>query len=303
MTAEERLSLSGFLAAGCVVLIWSSWLVVSRAGAQSPLTPFDMAALRYGISALVAIPFVLVLKPWRQQSWPRLIIISILLGPLYILMVFGGFTYAPAAHGGIFMNGLLPVMTMLIAGFWLGERPGRRQLGGAGLIIAAAAVLAWLASGLDIATSWRGDLLFVASALSFGGYMVVGRHWGVTAAQLLLASALINGIVYVPIWYFWLPSGMAETSLPQLLLQSAYQGLVPNMLGLLLVNFALSRIGATATSAMMAAVPGMGSLLGVIILGENLGTTGWIALAVLTCGIILTTISPKPHSPKPESRP
>ena len=103
---------SGYFSAYTVVFIWSFWLIVSRTGANSELTIYDLAAMRYGISALVSLPFILYFKPWKQLSIYKTISLSLVLGPCYILTVFSGFLYAPAAHGGIFMNGLMPLFAL-----------------------------------------------------------------------------------------------------------------------------------------------------------------------------------------------
>ena len=58
----------GSVAACLVICIWSTWLVVSRVGAQSDLSIFDLAALRYGVSALVTIPIVVYYKPWKNLN-------------------------------------------------------------------------------------------------------------------------------------------------------------------------------------------------------------------------------------------
>ena len=58
----------GSLAACLVICIWSTWLVVSRVGAQSDLSIFDLAALRYGVSALVTFPVVLYYRPWEKLN-------------------------------------------------------------------------------------------------------------------------------------------------------------------------------------------------------------------------------------------
>ena len=39
-----------------LVFIWSGWLVATRAGALSALTIFDIAALRFGIGGILALP-------------------------------------------------------------------------------------------------------------------------------------------------------------------------------------------------------------------------------------------------------
>ena len=118
----------GIFSAFCVLIIWSSWLVISRAGALTSLTAFDLAAIRYGVSGLVALPIVLYFKPWREMSLGRIVTVAFLLGPIYVFFIFQGFEYAPASHGGIFMNGLLPIFTFMIAWIWLSEQPTVRQI-------------------------------------------------------------------------------------------------------------------------------------------------------------------------------
>ena len=49
---------SGFSAAAVVVVLWSGFNIVSRLGGRSALTPFDLAALRYGISFGMLAPYV-----------------------------------------------------------------------------------------------------------------------------------------------------------------------------------------------------------------------------------------------------
>ena len=88
---------TGYIAAGLVVVVWSFWLVISRLGATSTLTIYDLAAMRYGVSGLISLPLVVWFKPWRGMGWYRVGLLSFILSPVYILMVFAGFLFAPVA--------------------------------------------------------------------------------------------------------------------------------------------------------------------------------------------------------------
>jgi len=280
----------GFVAATIVLFIWSSWLVVSRAGALSPLTVFDLAAIRYGVSALFVLPIVLWLKPWRGMSLKRMTIITTLLGPIYILLVFGGFKYAPAAHGGIYMNGALPVITLLLSWAWLSERASKRQIVGSAVVVLGVVLVVADTAQIELGDAWLGDLMFLSAAVFFAGYMVASRVWGITIPQLLLCSSVLNAVIFVPIWALFLPTELPRVETADLLLQLLYQGVVPNLIGLLLVTYAVRTIGAPATSAFMAAVPGLGAVLSLVFLDERLGTLGWFALALLTAGIVMMAL-------------
>ena len=99
----------------------------------------------------------------------------------------------------------------------------------------------------------------------------------------------MSGFIYIPIWYLFLPSALAETSSSQILLQGAYQ-VLPNLVGLNLLALAVRNVGTPVTAAIMSAVPSLGAILGLIFLGETLGTTTWVGIFVLSLGILLTTI-------------
>ena len=273
-----------------MVFIWALWLVVSRAGAQSTLNAYDLTAIRYGISAVASLPIVLYYKPWRSMSLQRIAGLSLLLGPLYILCVYFAFDYAPAAHGGVYMNGAMPAITLFLSFLFLQQKSTSIQLFGVGLIFSGTLLTAADVSGLSIPGAWRGDLLFIVAAVFFSGYLVVARAWSVTPTQVMLCGSLINAIIFVPIWYWWLPSGLAQADRAQLALQIFYQGLIPGLLGLVLVAVATKNIGPAATSAFIAAVPGLGAVLGAIFLNEVPGTLGWLSLVVLTVGILMVSL-------------
>lgn len=281
----------GVLAAITVSLIWATWLVASRSGAQSSLTVYDLAAFRYGISSIFALPIVLYFKPWKTMSFKQMAVVTVLLSPLYILLVFGGFIYAPAAHGGIFMNGALPAMTLLIGWYFLSEKITLWHVCGVALIIVGAVLAVADTAQLALVDSWRGDLLFLAAGIFFSGYLVAGRLWHVTTTQVLLCSSIFNALLYVPVWYLFLPSGIASATNAQLMLQVLYQGLIPGLVGLLLVATAARNIGSATTAAIMASVPALGTVLSIIYLGELPGLLGWISLLVLTPGILIVALS------------
>ena len=281
---------SGYLACTMVVCIWAFWLIVSRIGATSTLTIYDLAALRYGISALVALPFVIYFKAWKNLPFQRIVILTFLLGPLYILTVFSGFIFAPAAHGGVFMNGPVPIMTLILGAILLNTAIEYRKFAGAALIIVSSAVLGFGASGFMLAQSWLGDLCFIFGGLCFAVFVTLSRLWNIKTLDIFFCGSVVNAVIYVPVWYFFLPSGFATTEISLVVLQSIYQGLLPNLVGLVFIAHASKTAGADVTAAFMAIVPGFGALLGVILLSEQMPLTSWGAIVGLTAGLLLMAL-------------
>ncbi|MEO9652739.1 MAG: DMT family transporter [Roseobacter sp.] len=279
---------TGYAAAWCIVFVWSFWLIVSRVANQSGLTIYDMAAMRYGLAALVAFPLCLYYKPWRGLSLLKIAVLSFILGPVYILFVFSGFLYAPAAHGGIFMNGILPLISILFAIFWMRKIPNFVQVLGAAFVLGSAIILAWDANASGGQDAWIGDILFIIGALFFSTYIILSERWQLGAMQIIFCGTIINAFLYLPVWFLWLPSGLADARIGPLLLQAVYQGFVPNLFGLLFIAHASRTIGNGNTSFILAAVPGGGAILGALILGETLTLISIVALVVLTIGLLLS---------------
>ncbi len=49
----------GALYGVAAVSIWAGWIVVARLGLRTSLTPWDIAALRFGVAGLLLLPYVL----------------------------------------------------------------------------------------------------------------------------------------------------------------------------------------------------------------------------------------------------
>jgi drug/metabolite transporter (DMT)-like permease len=282
----------GITAATIIVFIWSGWLIVTKVGAESTLTIFDIAALRFGLSGLVSLPIVIYYKPWRGMPIHRIAVMAVLAGVPYVLLSYAAFTFAPAAYGGVFMNGVLPAMTLALGWFWLKERPRWSQVGGAALIIAGAVLAATEAINGSVPGAWIGALLFLTAASWFSVYLILNRLWQVTPAQVLLVLSVLSGLIYVPIWYLFLPSNLAEAAPSQVLLQGAYQ-MLPNLVGLNLLTLAVRNVGASVSAAIMSGVPSLGAILGLVLLDESLGTMTWAGILVLSLGILMTAIRPR----------
>jgi drug/metabolite transporter (DMT)-like permease len=137
-------------------------------------------------------------------------------------------------------------------------------------------------------------------AAFFASYLVLSQRWQIKTMQVLLCGAVINGLFFIPIWALFLPSGMAQAALDILLLQMIYQGLVPNLLGLILIAHAARTIGAEVTSGWLAAVPAVATVLGVGFLNETLSLLSWLGLAVLTVGLCVVAFGSKPPSAMPD---
>ncbi len=278
----------GYACAFAVLFVWTGFLLSSRLSTKQALTPWDVAALRYAGAFLAAVPLAAVLGLPRL---PPLRVLA-LVGTAafgFPIFAFHGFTLAPAAHGGVMLPGTLPFLMAALGVAFLGETWTRRR----------AASLAVVALGIGLLASdtlgahpgaWRGDLLFLAGSCCWAIYTLLIRLWGIGAMQTTLTIALWAAPIYLPVWWFLLPSSIGTASAGVALYQLVYQGMFATILAGLLFTKAVTAIGAPTTTTITALVPGMAALAAWPLLGEPLGLLGFLGVGLVSSGMILTVM-------------
>jgi drug/metabolite transporter (DMT)-like permease len=209
-------------------------------------------------------------------------------GVPYALLAYFGFSYAPAAHGGVFMNGCLPIFTTLFGWLWLGQKGRFSQIVGLGIILIGVTLVGFegfVASGGGM--TWLGDVLFLGAIALLAVFMVANQVWTITPGQILFAVTIVSAVFYIPVWLLWLDSNLTVAPKSEILLQGAYQGLVPSLLGISCLNVAIRHIGPRATSVFLSAVPVVVALAAIPILQEMPGLPAWIGMVIVTIGILL----------------
>jgi len=280
------------VACGLVVpFIWGGWIVASRFGVLNALTPFDVAALRVGVAAIIVFPLFAMRGFAGLPLWKGAVV-SFGVGAPFALTSFGGMSLAPVIHAGVLTNGSMPIFAAILGYLWLREHPSRPQLLGLLLIVAGAGMLGGDSFSIDApAQQWLGDMLLVGAGLCFAIYMTVLRRWNVTFVQAVIAIPIISSAVYIPIWVLFLPSGLLNfAAFPpwqEVALQAVYQGVVASFIVVMLITRATQSIRATTMAVFLAGAPALAVLLGVALLDEVPSAIAWAGLVVSTIGMIL----------------
>ncbi len=279
--------LTGWLAAFGVVIIWSGWVVVSRLGVVQTLTIYDMMFLRFLVAGIAVAPFLW--RHWpRHMRWWQIGLISCGQGAPYLVFAFGGLQFAPASHAGIMMNGTLPVFAAVLGWLWLKDRPDRWRVAGMAVILMGCGLIGWDRESVGVGPdAWIGHLMFMAAALFVAANLIGTKAWQLTAMQAMVSIPTVNLLWFGPLYLAFLPKALAETPWPEIILQGAFQGLGPSVLGVLFFTTAIRSIGTSPTAAMMAMVPGMAALIAIPVLDEWPSALAWTGLVITTGGILL----------------
>ena len=275
----------GLLAALGMVALWTGFVVFGRLGIVGGMTPYDIVALRFIVAGALTLPVCIA---W----WPRHLPLKIqamaaICGPgaVYSILAFSGLAQTSAAHAGVFSNGSLPIAVMLLSLAVLGAVPGRAQLVSTAVILIGSLLVGWhgiTAGGADVAA---GIAFFVAGSVVLSMYMVAVRVWQISPYQALAMVNIPNALVFLPLWYFALPSGMAETGITVLLAHALFQGIGPGFCALMLFTVANYHLGAGPTAAISAAVPALAALMAIPVLGEIPSPLEWIGIVIVCAGL------------------
>ena len=285
----------GLLAALVVVICWSGFNIVSRFGAKGIFTPFDLAALRFGISGLLTLPFFI--KWVSPQDWPKYMVLSLFGGLGYGLCVYSGFSFAPSAHAGVFVNGGIPFWTVILVGILAGFKLSHHTL--IALLISTAGLILIAFDSLvnhQMAGQWRGDLLFLTAALCWAIFGVLIRRWQIKPLYGICGIATFAMLCYLPVYALWLPKSLWMASWEDLTLQAVYQGVIAALLAAGMFSYATHKIGACEASMMLALVPAFSALGGYLILGEELSWVVIFGIVVVSFGALLGAIPTNPVS-------
>jgi len=293
---HAREQLDGYLAAAATLLIWTSFVLVSRLGGKSVLTPYDVFALRLITASLILLPLsasLLRSGEWRDR---RLWALALVGGLLYGVLVYGGFKFAPAAHGGILLSGMQPFLITAVVWLIVGTRPSRlRAIGLAGIAIGVVCAAEPYFSHLST-EMLLGDGLLFGSSVAWAFYSVLAKQGGFSPWTLTRAVALGSAILYLPAYALFLPKALDTAPLSMLLMQGLFQGVGATILAMIFFLRAVARLGPERTAAFLALVPVTSGVLAVPLLGEPL--TGWLlaGLVFVSLGAYVAS-RPSPSTP------
>jgi len=247
--------------------------------------PLMLASLLY-FGATVALAIVTAAGPRPEASlrWadaPRLAAIILtggVLGPSLMLI---GLARVSAVTASLLLNLEAP-FTILFAVLLFGEHLGRKEAVAAGLLILGALLLAW-APG-ELSGSAVGLIAIAAACISWGFdnnltqrlslrdpiAIVRWKAFGSSAANMTLALLLGASLPATSVVVAALTIGAASYGV-----------------SIVLDTYALRLIGAAREAAYFATAPFFGALMGMLLLGERIGSQESAAAVLMIAGIVV----------------
>ena len=292
LRTERGRELVGYLGAALAVLIFASYPVATRAGVTSSFAPQDLVLLRFGVGALIFLPYLVLRFPAIQRDiWLRGIPLAIFQGAGMAGLVIFGLQFAPANHAAALGPGISPAWVALLGFLVFAKRPSAQIVFGAAFCSLGVVVLT-CSSASGSARMLTGDAMFVAASALGALYVLQLRNWGIGAVQGAAIVTLYSALVVVP-WYIWFgPKTILHAAPIDLVWQIFWQGLLIGCVALIAMSLAIARLGSERSSVCFALVPVLSSVLGVLFLNEVPSIIETVGILAISTGVVLGVCRP-----------
>lgn len=275
--------------------IWGGMYVVVKV-VVSVIPPLELVWLRYlvAIVALLIVGFITRQK-WRIEKRYFLLIIAIgIIGNAISIVAQETGTMLSTAQTGAIITSSTPAFMVIFARLILKERLTLKK--GISVCLATIGVLLIVGIGdVNMSSTLGGIALFIA-ALTWALMSVLIKRLPNDYSQIVVTtySILVALIVLTP---FVLPR-LQEIDISQLTHPAIwggllYLGIISTACGFLLWNRGLQMLNASSGGIFFFFQPVVGTLLGWLILGENIGVTFWIGSILIFTGVLFVIIEKK----------
>ncbi|GIP22536.1 DMT family transporter [Paenibacillus sp. J22TS3] len=269
--------------------IWGGMYVVVKI-VVSVIPPLELVWMRYLVAmvSLLVVSFITRQK-WRIHKRDLLIIIAIgIIGNTISIVAQETGTMLSSAQMGAIITSSTPAFMVIFARLILQERLTLKK--GFSICLATIGVLLIVgADQVDLSSKLGGISLLVA-ALTWALMSVLVKRVPSEYSQIMVTtySILVALIVLTP---FVLPRlqaiNISQLSHPAIWGGLLYLGIVSTAGGFLLWNRGLQMLNASSGGLFFFFQPVVGTLLGWLILGENIGLTFWTGSIFILIGVIL----------------
>ena len=274
-----------------VVLLWGINVVMLKY-LTGFFPPLALAPIRLSLATALLFPVVLYKQGFVIPPATTLLpILGVATFSIYLhqITLSWGISQTSSTHASLIL-GLNPLLTTVLASYWMNERFSTAK--GLGILLGFSGVALVVSSGNAAASSLSGDLVMFVATITFAlGSLFVKKSTAavspliVTAYSHGLASIglLVTGGLVNPLWHY---PGAFEP-LPVFVLM--FSSLVNTALGALWWNTGIQQIGAATASLFLNATPVFGVFAAALFLGESLNWIHFAALLLVISGVGLGT--------------
>ena len=290
MTKQEKVAPWGYIAMAATILIWAGFAINMRAAAGSTLASGDVALLRFGVPALLLLPWwKATFKRGRTQSPLPTLAIVVGAGLPFMQLVSWGAAETSAALVGTITPGVVPLFVALYSVLILRKKVGWVRSVGVALITAGVMV-ALLGTGTSL--KW-GVLPLLAGGLLWASYTIALSSVSYKPLEIaVLLSVPSSVFTLIAVVAGLLPSEIVagHAAAMDVIVFALMQGVIVGIISTVLYSYATKKIGSLKASGFGALSPVLSTVIAIPLLGETPSGTTMLCLGFVTCGVLLTNV-------------
>lgn len=274
----------GVLCGVAVIVLFSSFTLVSKIGFASSLKLIDVAALRFSIAGTLMLPVLLNYGFAGVRVWEA-IALTVTGGVGFALLAYTGFSMAPASHGAVLLHGTLPLFSSLFAYFAFSRKISLGRIIGLLGIFLGIILMAW--DSLIGSTSRQiiGDESLLLASVCWSAYGLLAQKIGLKPAHSASLVAVLSALCYLPVYAFLPGKEIFVANWHDLAFQGVFQGVFIGVASIVVYSQAVARLGAIDTAVFTAAVPCVTTVAAIFFLSETPGAFALGGVVIVTIGM------------------
>jgi drug/metabolite transporter (DMT)-like permease len=277
------------------VLFWSGNFVIGR-GVHDMVPPISLAFWRWSIALLLLSPVAAgpVVRQWHliRRHWRLLCLLAFL-----SVTNFNTFIYlalqSNTVVNTVLINSLTPVFIVFVS--WIGFSEKITALQAVGGLLSFAGLI-WIITRGEPVEVFRtrfstGDLWTLAAAVSWATYSVLLRKRPPLLNPIgFLGSIVAVGLIFLSPFYLWELSRVGGFAVDERTAAAiVYIALFASVLAYIFWNRAVAVVGANRAGIFVHLMPVFSITLAAVFLGERLRAYHAPGIALILCGIVLTS--------------
>ncbi|WP_078506483.1 MULTISPECIES: DMT family transporter [unclassified Streptomyces] len=287
---------AGLLLAAVATVLWSGSFVTAR-GLHDSVPPVQHAFWRWVIALVAVAPFG-VRAAWRERASLRKHVTFVTLAALLGVTVYNTLVNQAGLTTSAGNMGMIMAASPVLMAVY--ERLGGARLGPrrvAGTLVACTGVVLLVSKGSPTPDFAPGDLWVVGAAVCFGSYSALLRRRPkeIGGVAFLFATFVLGTLMLLPAFAVSVAVQGGFAVRPGTVGPLLYVGVVSSAIAFFAWNKAIALVGAARAGVVYYLQPVCVASLSYVVLGEDVGRTRGLCLALILGGVVLASANRPAH--------